>query len=98
MLAMHGFDVFGLEVSPIGGATAKKHAESELAHPSDFNFADPSCKPAQGPGSIEIIVGDFFKRDWETQCIPSTGEKFDLIYDYTVSFPTHFLLRLVTDA
>lgn len=95
---MHGFDVFGLEVSPIGGATAKKHADSELAHPSEFNFADPNCKPAEGSGSIEIIVGDFFKRDWEAQCIPSTGEKFDLIYDYTVSSPWHFLHRSATNA
>ena len=85
MLALHGFDVFGLEVSLIGGEVARKHAKAELVNPSEYNFANPGYKPDEGPGSVEIIVGDFFKRDWEADCMSQSGEKFDLIYDYTVS-------------
>ncbi|KAH8432480.1 uncharacterized protein LDX57_010117 [Aspergillus melleus] len=49
MLALHGFDVYGLDVSATGVSTAKEYARGELANPQGYNFGS----------------GDFFKSDWE---------------------------------
>lgn len=37
-------------------------------------------------GNVKIVLGDFFKRDWEQSCaVDGRRCRFDLIYDYTVS-------------
>ncbi|KAK4109173.1 S-adenosyl-L-methionine-dependent methyltransferase [Canariomyces notabilis] len=86
MLALHGFDAFGLEVSPKAVETARDHAEKELAKPSAYSFADQDDKRLTGAakGIVTFVCGDFFQNDWEAGCF-SAGEPrgFDLIYDYT---------------
>lgn len=94
MLALHGFDVWGLEVSATGAQEARDYAARELAEPQEYNFGD-SHLPDEQPGTVTIIAGDFFVRDWE-QTLPQEGfEGFDLVYDYTVCFPSFFHGRTV---
>lgn len=80
MLALHGFDVIGLELSPKGAEVARAYAESELSDPHEYNYGDPDAVLVDGPGSVTILSGDFFDSSW-------TEAKFDLIYDYTVRGP-----------
>lgn len=82
MLALHGFDVYGLEVSATGIVHASKFAKAELATPQLYNFGQAWGTREQGResrGEVTFIEGDFFQKDWEI------GVQFDLIYDYTVS-------------
>lgn len=83
MLALHGFDVYGLEVSAKGAQTARDYAANELANPRGFNYSDKSCSKT-APGTVKIIAGDFFSREWEKSLAEDGVEGFDLIYDYTV--------------
>ncbi|KAK4101295.1 S-adenosyl-L-methionine-dependent methyltransferase [Parathielavia hyrcaniae] len=88
MLALHGCDVYGLEVSATGVETARAYAAAQLAAPSAYNFSDAAAQDqysGSGPGQATFIVGDFFARDWEVQCRSDDGAftGFDLIYDYT---------------
>lgn len=79
MLALHGFDVYGLDVSATGVSTAREYARGEMANPQEYNFGSGSSVYTQDqPGDVTILQGDFFKSDWDG------GLKFDLIYDYTV--------------
>lgn len=86
MLALHGFDAFGLEVSQKAVDTANEYAERQLSQPSAYNFSENHSRTQDGArGNVKFICGDFFQRDWEEQC-QSEGERgFDIIYDYTVS-------------
>jgi methyl halide transferase len=82
-LALHGFDVYGLEVSEKACATARRYVETELAEPSEHNYhdLDAACAfSAVEARNVTIIAGDFFQKDWEPQGFGG----FDLIYDYTV--------------
>lgn len=90
MLALHGFDVYGLEVSTTGIAHAREYAKAELARPQCYNFGESwrstvveegRDRKSRSRGEVTFIQGDFFQRDWEI------GVQFDLVYDYTVSFP-----------
>lgn len=80
MLALHGFDVYGLDVSATGVSIAQEYAKRELVNPQEYNFGSGSSATGQKTGEVTILQGDFFKSDWDG------GMKFDLIYDYTVSF------------
>lgn len=92
MLALHGFDAFGLEVSQTAIDIANKYAKEQLANPSDHyhghsgtSHADNPMLDGTGTGEARFILGDFFKRDWEKACGDEDSEQgFDLIYDYTV--------------
>ena len=79
MLALHGFDAFGLEISATGVSTAEKYAQKELQAPQAYNFGFAWADNVER-GSVSFIQGDFFQAD----C--TEGEKFDVIYDYTVSY------------
>jgi hypothetical protein len=78
MLALHGFDAVGLELSAKGVSTADEYAQKELQEPQANNFGSAWANKFER-GSVSIIQGDFFQSD----C--TKGEKFDVIYDYTVS-------------
>jgi hypothetical protein len=82
MLALHGFETWGLEVSHKAVDTANTNVEARLASPSEDNFAEGQAPPK--PASATVILGDFFERDWESQICPEF-EGFDVIYDYTAS-------------
>ena len=83
MLALHGFNVYGLDVSSTGIAKAKEYAKAELSAPQAYNFGDSwgSNGMEKGrTGEVTFIEADFFRLDW------NVGRQFDLIYDYTVRF------------
>lgn len=89
MLALHGYDAYGLEVSPKGVETARAYAEAQLAEPSEYNFSGDKNRDkysAVERGQVKFVAGDFFAKDWEAECRESEEEfaGFDLIYDYTV--------------
>lgn len=85
MLALHGFDVYGVDVAAKGVTIAREYSKAELANPQEYNFGKAWKPVGQGTGEVTFIEGDFFKSDWEI------GSQFDLIYDYTVCFalPSH---------
>ncbi|KAI9039787.1 thiol methyltransferase [Aspergillus affinis] len=88
MLALHGFDVYGLDVSATGVSTAKEYARRELASPQGYNFGSVSPVTKDDKiGQVTILQGDFFKSDWDD------GMKFDLIYDYTFLCALHPSMR-----
>ena len=93
MLALHGFDAIGLEVSRTAVDSARAYAEVELSYPSACNFADEDDEKRRAtcqPGTVSFVCGDFFQRDWETSCFVAGDDRgFDLIYDYTVSRSSH---------
>ena len=82
MLALHGFDVVGLEISSKGISIAEEYSRKEFLDPQTYNSgpSGSSNTGLVGRGSVTFIQGDFFKGD------SLSGEKFDIIYDYTVSF------------
>ncbi|RJE23296.1 Thiopurine S-methyltransferase TPMT [Aspergillus sclerotialis] len=86
MLALHGFDAYGLEISQTAVAEAEKYASSELKEPTEHNFGSVG-NLSERPGTVKFVEGDFFADGWESQC--SDGEKFDLIYDYTFLCALH---------
>ncbi|KEF51061.1 uncharacterized protein A1O9_12877 [Exophiala aquamarina CBS 119918] len=85
MLALHGLDAYGLEVSQTAVSAGNTHAKAELTNPSAQNFSDPEKRPSVEQGNVKFVVGDFFKSDWVGECQQekSTLKGFDLIYDYT---------------
>lgn len=84
MLALHGFDVYGLDISATGVAIAEEYASAELKQPQAYNFGN-EYDSLEAPGSTTFIQGDFFKSDWESKAFISDEERFDLVYDYTVN-------------
>lgn len=89
MLALHGFDACGLEISQTAVAEAEEYACRELKEPSACHFGSAEhCQEHTGP--VKFVQGDFFRGGWEgLGCGDGDGDgegKFDLIYDYTVSF------------
>lgn len=87
MLALHGYDAFGLEVSQKAVETATTFAEAELANPSECNFSNRFTRLKDDKvGTVKFVQGDFFHRSWESQCESGSTQGFDLIYDYTVCY------------
>lgn len=88
MLALRGYDTYGLDVSEKAVETAREYAANELRDPSAYNFKDAStltCSPERATcGTANFLVGNFFEREWESLLATKDGHKFDLIYDYTV--------------
>lgn len=85
MLALHGFDAYGLEVSQKGVEAAREYAKTELEQPTGYNYGSKAEWPPEQVGKVEFMQGDFFQRDWEVPCASDGVKGFDLIYDYTVS-------------
>lgn len=80
MLALHGFNVTGLEISSKGVSTAREYARAELDQPQGYNFRSGLDKNDTQRGTVEFVQGDFFDSDSD-----SLG-KFDVVYDYTVRY------------
>ncbi|KAI0376135.1 S-adenosyl-L-methionine-dependent methyltransferase [Hypomontagnella monticulosa] len=83
MLALHGFDVYGIEVSHKAVETAEAYAAAELRKPSAYNFSSEDSRSPNNAGNVKFIEGDFFKADWEKMVAADRFQGFDLIYDYT---------------
>lgn len=84
MLALHGFDVYGLDISATGISAAQDYACNELQKPQEYNFGEQKSS-STAPGNVTFIQGDFFKPDWEQTALKDGEVQFDIIYDYTVS-------------
>ncbi|KAK5326084.1 hypothetical protein LTR70_002349 [Exophiala xenobiotica] len=85
VLALHGFDAYGVEVSQTAVDACEVYATAQLGRPEAYNFGpgSSSAQEAGVRGKIKFMVGDFFKRDWEAECREHGDAGFDLIYDYT---------------
>ena len=75
LLASFGYNAFGLEVSE---TAVKRCLEEQDIHSANYPVRDK----AVGAGKAEFICNDFFSNTWTNQI---GVDKFDLIYDYTVS-------------
>lgn len=84
MLALHGFDAYGLEISQTAVKEAEAYAAAEMASPSSYHFGDEQSRP-ESPGEAVFLKGDFFTSDWDFKGGIDAHTKFDLAYDYTVS-------------
>lgn len=96
LLSSQGYDVVGLDLSPVGVQRAKEHAEQSQRDGSYPITTTTTTNPDGGserPGKFQFVEGDFFKDDWlHSLPLPSASTeeeeggsgKFDLIYDYTV--------------
>ncbi|KAH7025870.1 S-adenosyl-L-methionine-dependent methyltransferase [Microdochium trichocladiopsis] len=90
LLGSLGYDVVGLDLSPIGIQRAREHAErSQKDGTYPVKLAGGVVQHASPePGSFQFVEGDFFKDDWLEQVSGGGGGgekdvKFDLIFDYT---------------
>ncbi|KAJ5480845.1 hypothetical protein N7539_006739 [Penicillium diatomitis] len=88
MLALHGFDVVGLEVSETAVREAEIYAAGELSRPSSCHFGEGYCAPSS-KGSVRFELGDFLNPRWPRGDESDQIDGFDLVYDYTVSL-AHF--------
>jgi hypothetical protein len=79
MLALHGFEAYGLDISETGVIEAKKYVSAELEKPQDYNFGEFKHPVRENAGPVSFYTADFFS-DW------NNGLQFDIVYDYTVSF------------
>lgn len=77
LLKSFGYAAIGLEYSETAVRACHKYEEE---HGSEYQTRDASL----GEGSARFVVGDFFQDDW-LERLSGSENKFDLIYDYTVS-------------
>lgn len=84
MLALHGFDAYGLEISATAVKEAELYASTEMKTPSDYNYGTEKTRFGSC-GSVSFSQGDFFSTEWDFKGDPNADTKFDIIYDYTVS-------------
>lgn len=84
MLAQHGFDAYGLEISETAVNEAEAYASAEMANPSGYHFGGGQQRP-EPTGSVTFWKGDFFSSKWGSREDVDGEAKFDVVYDYTVS-------------
>src|SRR5205809_451712 len=86
LLALHGFDAYGLDASSTAVAMAQDYASSEMKNPSSMYFSMLSDEEIaayrQKRGDARFFEANFFEDDWAGRDAPRW---FDLVYDYTVS-------------
>lgn len=87
MLAEHGFDSYGIDLSQTAIEAAEKHASLHL---------DPQSSVAK---HVHFVKADFFQNNW-IHGLSIEGGQFDLVYDYTVGFVigTHKGFILLTNS
>jgi len=92
LLSSLGYDVVGLDLSPIGVQRAKEHAEQSQrdgSYPVTVTTNPGGSGGGEAPGTFQFVEGDFFKNDWLHSLSSSSSSteddsgSFDLIYDYT---------------
>ncbi|CEJ55414.1 hypothetical protein PMG11_01675 [Penicillium brasilianum] len=88
MLALHGFDAYGLEISDTAVKEAEKYSSTELAKPSSYHFGTEQ-RPSSTPGSVTFFQGDFFTSQWDFKGGIDVNTKFDVVYDYTFLCAMH---------
>mgnify|MGYP002718706704 CR=1 FL=1 len=84
MLALHGFDAYGLEISETAVKKAETYAAAELENPSAYHFGGETNRP-DSAGSVTFFQGDFFSSKWDYEGGIEETTRFDVAYDYTVS-------------
>ncbi|KAI0849149.1 S-adenosyl-L-methionine-dependent methyltransferase [Daldinia vernicosa] len=83
MLALHGFDAYGLEISQRAIQMAEVNAAAQFCEPSSYNFgSSKASRSIKYRGNVKFIQGDFFETGWEKQIATENFQGFDLIYDY----------------
>ncbi|KAL5360732.1 S-adenosyl-L-methionine-dependent methyltransferase [Aspergillus floccosus] len=88
MLALHGFDAYGLEISATAVKEAQHYAQMEMKKPQMYNFGERYQRREDStPGTVTFLEGDFFLSDW------CKGVEFDIIYDYTFLCALHPSMR-----
>lgn len=87
MLALHGFDAYGLEISEKGAEVAREYVASGFAQPGAANCRSEEQWPVDQAGNARIAAGDSYKEDWESGCAEGREGGFDPIYDYTAWRP-----------
>lgn len=78
LLSTFGYDVYGLDISEPAIDEAKKNQEA-------WKTAGKLVARKEALGSCHFFAGDFFSNTWVEQSGVPDG-KFDLIFDYTVSY------------
>ncbi|TVY37559.1 Thiocyanate methyltransferase [Lachnellula subtilissima] len=78
LLAAHGYDAYGLEIS-VKALEIAKRVEGEKGGEDIYE-----TKEGVERGRVTWLAGDFFKGDFQKDV---EGGTFILIYDYTVRFP-----------
>lgn len=88
LLAGHGYDAYGIEVSE----NAANIAQEWLKDPGEGKEGEYKIKDEKvGKGHAKALLGDFFQDGW-TKEAGGIGEGFDLIYDCTVSLLSNAFL------
>lgn len=90
LLALHGYDAYGLDLAPKAVEEAKQLAAKDLSNPPPEYFGGKYNKPSGGIGSVTFIEGDFFTNTWQGVA----ASQFDLIYDYTFLCALHPSMRI----
>jgi methyl halide transferase len=89
LLAAYGYDVVGLEISPEAVRACEEFRRVE-GDKEVYGVRDESV----GKGSVKFVLGDFYADEWKEVVGMRSDERFDLIYDYTVSLHSHLWLTL----
>jgi hypothetical protein len=71
LLAQHGFQTWGLEVSTGAVEAANKNVKARLDSTNGHHH------------HAQVVLGDFFTKSYETE-FGQGFQGFDLVYDYTV--------------
>lgn len=80
MLAQLGFDAIGIDISETAIHAANAYAGRVIGA---SNMDETRVEPLTG--DVRFYQGDFFTQEWQAALPSKQQEKFDLVYDYTVS-------------
>lgn len=81
LLSAFGYDVYGLDISKTALVEAKE-TEKNIGSNEVYQVRDKVI----GAGKVTWLLADFFKKDALKDV--DGGETFDLLWDYTVVFPS----------
>ncbi|KAG0131957.1 S-adenosyl-L-methionine-dependent methyltransferase [Tuber indicum] len=90
LLATHGYDAFGVEISKTAVKEAREWASDQL---EIEKAASGQTLETDRWGRIQMVEGDFFKDDWIEAMEVDLRGGFDLVYDYTFLCALHPTLR-----